>query len=421
MSAENPAVPLSSLGDDDGAYGAGETSAGVRVTRRRALGYSAVWRAVNLISGDIGRIPLCVYRRGEGGKTIDTVHPAYRLLRRKPNPYMTAFIFRRTLQAHALTEGNGYAYIVRNMVDGRPQELLLLDPDNTWAARVGGELWYVTQAPAKDSPRKRETLRIPATDMLHIRGLGFDGLAGYPVLRVLRDTIGKAIAARDYGTRYFANSARPGLVIEVPASMKEQAIRNMRESWERLHKGVDNAHRVGILRDGARLSVYDTNAKNAQLIENLNFDAREIANVFGVPAHKLGDPSRTAYNSLESENQSYLDDTLDGWFCAHEEECWDKLLSEEEKRTESHEILFTRRELARANLSARGAYYSQAVNGGWMSRDEVRREENLNPIPDGKGSVFTIPVNVAPAVAPDVAPPQDPLLPDTATTTDEGE
>lgn len=423
MSAENPAVPLSSIADGDEIFDAltgGKSSSGVRVNRKRALGYSAVWRAVNLISGDVGRLPIHVYRRNGAGKEIDTRHAAHRLLRRKPNPFMTAFVFRRTLQAHALTEGNGYAYIRRDST-ARPDELLILNPDNTWPVRVGGELWYVTRAPSLKSA-KLETLKLPATDVIHIRGLGFDGLCGYPVLRILRDTIGKAVAARDYGARYFANSARPGLALEVPAGMKEAAIKNLRESWELLHKGVDNAHRVGILRDGVRLSVYDTNAKNAQLIENLNFDSREIANVFGVPAHKLGDPSRTAYNSLESENQSYLDDTLDGWLTVHEEEYWDKLLTEDEKLFETHEILFARGQLARVNLSARGAYYSAAVNAGWLSRDEVRAAENMNPIPGGKGAVYTLPVNVAAAPAPTPATdPEPPAIPPADPTSSEGE
>lgn len=399
-SIENPSVPLSQA-TAEMFSGEVATTSGVRVGRRRALGYSAVWRAVNLIAGDVGRLRVYVLRNDGAGKGPDKSHPAYRLLRRKPNPHMTAFTFRQTLQAHALTEGNGYAYVRR--ADGLPAEILLLDPDRTYPVLVAGDLWYVTSIPRGGS--RYEMVKLPCTDVIHIKGLGYDGLVGYPVLKILRDTVGKAIAARDYGSRYFKNSARPGTVIEVPAGMKAEAVNNLRDSWERLHQGVDGAHRTAILRDGAKLVTIAANARDAQLIENLEFDAREIANVFGVPAHKVGDPTKVAYNSLESENQSYHDDTLDRWLIAHEEEYADKLLSEDEKANDTHTIEFARQELSRTNLSARGAYYSQAVMGGWLSRDEVRGFENLNPIPGGRGAAFTLPVNVQ---AIDAAPAPDP-------------
>jgi HK97 family phage portal protein len=401
---ENPAYPLSSIfeGSDvwDGLTGGESSAAGVRVNPRRALGYSALWRGVNLIAGAVGRLPMSVYKRVGKGKAIDTAHPAHRLLRRKPNPYMTAYTFRQTLQAHALLRGNGYASIRRE--GGRPVELLPLDPDKVTPVRANGELWYVVRGTAPGKRRQRaadwsNAVRLPSTDVLHIRGLGFDGLCGYDVVRILRDTIGGALAARDYGSRYFANDGRPGLVLEVPAGMKPEAVANLRASWDRMHSGVANAHKLGILRDGVKLVQIAKNARDAQLIENREFDAREIANVLGVPPHKVGDPSRTAYNSLESENQSLYDDTLDGWFVSWEEECEDKLLAEDEKADESYQVEFNRRMLLRANLAARGAYYVQAVTHGWMSADEVRAEEGSNPTPNGEGATFWRPANLLPA------------------------
>ena len=413
MSAENPAVPLSSIADGDDMFdaltGGSGTATGVRVNRNRVLGYSAVWRAVNLISGGVGRLPLGVFRYlTPRGKEPDYKHQCRRVLRR-PNEYMTPIIFRKTIQSHALLDGNGYAYIARDL-SMRPTDLLPLDPRRTWPVRVDGMLWYVTETGAMvpGKRRRREMAKIAATDVLHIPGLGYDGLCGYPVVRLLRETFGTAIAARDYGSRFFANDGRPGVAIEVPASMKLDAITNIRESWGAMHTGIQNAHKVAILREGMKLvPLGAANARDAQLLENRSFDAREIANVFGVPAHKLGDPSRTAYNSLEAENQSFLDDTLDDWLCTWEQEMERKLLTEFEKDAESHCIEFNRRALLRTNLTARGAYYSQAIQIGWKSRDEVREEEGDNPIPGGKGSEFVLPVNVAtvnPAPAADPAP-----------------
>lgn len=420
MSAENPAVPLSSIADGDDMFDTltgGKTASGARVNRKTALGLSAVWRGVNLIAGDVGRHPFRVYRYDGAGLVADPRHQAARVMRR-PNDYMTPFTFRQTLQAHALLSGNGYAYIVRDLADGRPLELLPLDPDRTWPVRANGVLWYVSQSDSPVPGRRRNAklfVKVPATDMLHVKGLGFDGLTGYPVLRILRETFGGAIASRDYGARFFRNDGSPGIALQCPAAMKETAVTNLRESWTRLHVGFDNAHRPAILRDGVTIgTVPKASAREAQLLENRSFDAREIANVLGVPPHKLGDPSRTAYNSLESENDGYHEDTLDRWFIAWEQEADWKLLTEEEKEQESHCCKFDPRPISRVPLSQRGAYYSQAITGGWLSPDECRAYENLNPRPDGKGGVFAMPANLMPVTPADPPAPTEPTDPPAA-------
>lgn len=411
MSVENPAVPLSSIGDGDDNYDTltgGPTAAGVRVTAKKALGLSAIWRGVNLIAGHVGRYPFRVYRYSGEGLQADRNHQSWRVVRR-PNDFMTPFTFRQTLQAHALLEGNGYAYIVRDLEGVRPVDLLPLDPGRTWPVRVNGELWYLYEAsdgPLPGRRRKRDWVKIPATEVLHIKGLGFDGLVGYPVRKILADTIGGAVAARDYGSKFFQNNARPGIALQVPAGFPEKAVPNLRESWEKLHRGLSNAHKTAILREGVTLAVYDTSAKTAQLVENRSFDARELANILGVPPHKLGDPSRTAYNSLESENQAYEQDTLGTWFAAWEQECDCKLLTESEKETESHCFRFDPNPLARVPIAQRGAYYVQGITTGWLSRDEVRGFENLPPLPGGAGRGFDRPVNVAPIEAPPAPEPE---------------
>lgn len=423
MSIENPAVPLSSIVEDDAMYdtltGGEHSHGGVKVSARKALGLSSVWRGVNLISGDIGRYPFTLYRYMPGtglAKQPDILHPAARVMRR-PNDYMTPFTFRETLQAHALLYGNGYAYIVRSDFDGAPLELLPLDPARTWPVRAGGELWYLSQVaePLPGKRRKKNSyVKIRSTEMLHIKGLGFDGLCGYSVLKIMRETLGGAIAARDYGGRYFKNDASPGVVIQVPAGMPERAIANLRQTWDALHIGFRNAHKIAILRDGVTLANYSkATAKDAQMLESRAFDAREVANVLGVPPHKLGDPSRTAYNSLESENQSYREDTLSRWFAVWEQECFSKLLTESEKAAGTHGFYFDPQPLSSVPLSQRGAYYSQAITGGWLAPDEARAYENLNPRLDGTGGGFSRPLNTAPTkpTAPDVTPAADPPVP----------
>ena len=374
---ENPNVPLSLDDPDDdtfAALGAERTASGSRVNRKRSLGYPAIWRAVSLISGDVAKLPLGVYRKSGRNRNLDPKHPAYKLLMRKPNDAMTAFVFKQTIMAHVLTEGNGYAYVERDGA-GRPIGLLLLNPDKVSVTRMAGALWYVYGARGGSLA---DVDKLPAADVLHIKGLGFDGLVGYPVLQYARESIGTALAARDYSARYFQNDARPGGALKHPGKLTPTARTNMRESWERLHTGLRNRHKVAILEEGVDFIPFESNARNAQLLENREFDSREIANIFGVPTHKLGDPSKVAYNSLEQENQSYYDDTLSRWLRGTAEECHDKLLSEDEKDSESHLIDFDYQEIQRADVGKQVSFVTSLVEKGVIDIDEGRAILGMN-------------------------------------------
>jgi HK97 family phage portal protein len=393
-SIENPAVPLSMAHLDDdlvdaltGAVG-GKTSSGIRINRRKALGYSAVWRAVNLISRKIAALPIKVFKASGPGKEVDKSHPAYKLLRRRPNQYMTAVVFKETLQSHALLRGNGYAYVFRD-ADARPVELLILNPEMTWPIRVNGVLSYITEIQVDDQGQT-ERRRLRAEDVIHIRGLGFDGLTGYDVISILRETLAKAIATREHGSRFFSNNAKPNLALEFPAGMKDAAVTSVINGWERMNKGLENAHKIGILREGVKLHPFSTNARDSQLTENLAFDAMDIANVFGLPPRKLGLDQGGGYNSLFEENQSVHDDTLDPWCVTWEEELDSKLLTQAEQETESHSCLFVRNAVMRSNPDQRASFYEKMVENGLMNPDEARALEDMNPMPDGVGQKFYV-------------------------------
>ena len=195
---DNPAIPLTLEEPDDAVldlFGSTAASSGVRVNRKKALGYTAVWRAVNLISGDVAKLPLGVYRLNGRNRELDKLHPSYRLLVRKPNPWMTPFVLKQTLIGHVLTEGNAYAFIDR-LPDGTPIGLYVMDPDKVTPIRVEGRLWYVY---GRKTDRVDQMDKIPSDDVIHIRGLGFDGLQGYPVIKYHVESLGTAIAARDFG------------------------------------------------------------------------------------------------------------------------------------------------------------------------------------------------------------------------------
>lgn len=396
-SIENPSTTLREAADwllD--AWGGGPSVSGVRVNRRTVLGYAAAWRAVNLISGDVAKLPLHVLRTTEDGQERDRNHPAYRLLRRKANEYLVSSDLKQIMTAHALLQGKGCAYIDRDGAS-RPKAVLLLNPEHVHVVRINGRVWFAYDAPVSKSDSSREMRMLPAEDVLHIKGLGYDGLTGYSVLELAKETFGMGIAARDYGSKFFSGGGRPSAVLEHPGQMKPEAAARLRDSWERQYSGLSNAHKTAILEEGMTLKAFGIPAKDAQLLESRQFEIREVANIFGVPPHLLGDPTRTSYGSLEQENQAYLDKCLDPWLHRWEEECWDKLLSPEEQDSESHTIEFLRQALVRANLKERGEYYAKATGGApWMTINEIRRLESMNTLDTEEADDLVLPLNMRP-------------------------
>lgn len=364
-----------------------KSDSGIKITRKTAMSYAAFWRGVTLVSSAVGKIPMFVLRRVGNGKERATDHPCYKLLRYRPNEYMTAFIFKQTLCAHLLVEGNAYAFIDRDGA-GRPVSLLPMSPDATYPVRANGILYYVTSV--QGASRK-----MPADSVLHWRGLGFDGLLGYSVIEYGKQSLGLGLAAEKYGAIFFGNNAQPSVVLEHPGRLGPKGVKNLRESWTSMHMGLDRQHRLAVLEEGMKLHPFSSTAKDAQLNELRGFEIRNIANWLGVPPHKLGDSSRVAYNSLEQENQDFLSDGLDPRMVPFEEECREKLLSEEEKNSDSHMVEFERNAFVRSDMAARANYFRAALAGApWMTVNEVRGVDNRNPIEGG--DVMRNPLNMAP-------------------------
>lgn len=390
--AATPENPRFSLNDPEAwdALNVGQpSSAGARITRQTALTLPAFWRGINLICTSVAKIPEFVYRRLGDGKQRATEHPAYRLLRYQPIPdrvETTAFDQKRVKMGHVLLKGNGYRYIFRNG-DGSPRELLLLDPDATYPARVDGRLWYVTKAAGEDR-------KLPAEDVLHWKGLGWDGLCGYDVLTYARESLGEAMAKQKYSASFFGKGARPGVIIEVPGKMVDAAKETLLKGWNRMHEGLENAHRTAILDNGAKINQLSIDADKAQLIQSREFSLIDIANILGIPPHKLGEKNSRGFSSLEQEDQNFLNECLDGWLCMIEAEDREKLLSEVEKSEDTHVVEFLREALVRADLAAQANYFRTALGGRpWMVPDEVRGKVNLNPL-GGEAAEYLNPLNM---------------------------
>ena len=388
---QSPSVPLSEAFD---LLTQGETSkTGINVTESKALGLPAFWKGINLVSRAVGKTPIAIKVRKGESKSFDRTHAAWYLLRKLPSGKntdvpMTAFIFKQTIQASVLTQGNGYAYIVRDKL-ANPMSLVLVDSNCVVPIKENGRLLYLV------SLASGEYRRIDPMDMIHIKGLSYDGITGYSVIDIMKDSLGLNLAYQINQSVFFRNGMKPGWIIEVPWRFKDQdAVNNFRQKLGKVHQGIERSHIPAILENGAKANVLNISQEDAQFLQSREFDLRMLANILFLPSSKLNDIAKVAYNSLEQENQSVLDEAYEPWFVVWEEELEFKLLTEEQKMSDSHEITFERRRLVQTPFQQRIEGYNKGVLGGWLGRDEVRQWMDLNPIPEGKGEEFFVPVNV---------------------------
>lgn len=388
---ENPSFDLNSPDAWD-ALGAQRASTGQPVSAESALTWDAWYRGVTLLALYIAKTPLHVYRKvhrstGDGRQIADD-HPAFKLLRWKANETQTAFQLQLALAGHAINRGNGYAYIWRTG-GGEPRELTILDPDKTEPAQdPSGRWWYVTEIGT-------EKRKIPPEDVLHFRGFGFDGRVGYPAYRMAKDYIGLGDAAVTFKAVRFRNQARPSVVLETEKKVDSKARQELRQDWERMHTGVQNAHRTAILDNGLKVSKLAFTAEEMQEVEQAGLTIRAAANFLGVPSSKLGDTEGVKYASKEQDDQAFLDEGLDFWFCTIEDESRDKLLTEKEKDGGDYSVEFDRTKIAQGDRTSRANYFRTATGGrGWMAPNEVRHELGMEPSSDPDADKILTPLNM---------------------------
>jgi HK97 family phage portal protein len=372
-------------------FGGAPVSAGVSVNEQTALTYSAVWAAVHLISSHIAGVPLPLYKRlPNGGKERFTKHPLYRLMHDQPNPRMGSMVFRRTLQAHKLVWGNGYAEIARNTATGQPVALWPLLPYAVEPFYEGGLLRYRVH-----NPTRPPSIFNPS-DILHIKGDSEDGIFGYSVIQRARESIGLGMAAERFGSTFFGNGSTFGGVISWPQGVNPQstaaAKKGFMEAIEAQHQGVDKAHRFLALYEGAKYERLGIPPNDAQFLETRQFQIEEICRWFNLPPHKLKHLERSTNNNIEHQGIEYVTDTLDPEWVIWEQELDLKLVSPLERTQQFYEHV--REGLLRGDAQARGEFYSKLFSLGAMSPNEIRQRENLNPV-DGGDTVY-VPLNTIP-------------------------
>ena len=361
----------------------GNSTSGKPVTERSAMQMTAVYSCVRILSEALASLPVHLYRyRSDGGKEKAIDHPLYRLLHDEPNPEMSSFVFRETLMTHLLLWGNAYAQVIRNG-KGEVVALYPLMPNRMTVDRDGrGQLYYKYTTTSDDAPTMEgTTVYLSPSDVLHVPGLGFDGLVGYSPIAMAKNAIGMAIACEEYGARFFANGAQPGGVLEHPGTIKDP--QRVRESWQSTFGGSGNAGKIAVLEEGMKYTPISISPEQAQFLETRKFQINEIARIFRVPPHMVGDLEKSSFSNIEQQSLEFVKYTLDPWVIRWEQSIYRTLFTESEKQ--EYFVKFSVEGLLRGDYATRMSGYATARQNGWMSANDIRELENLDRIPAEQG------------------------------------
>ena len=362
-------------------FSGASTYSGETVTQDTALRQPAVFACVRVISEDVASLPIKIYSRvsDKVREPIDS-HPVAKLLHSRPNSEMTPFTFKETMTAHVLLYGNAYAEIERDN-SGTPIGLWILLPENMAVEITDGKVWYVYNG----------SVRIPSDNILHIKGLGHDGILGYSPIGYARETIGMSQAMEKSGGTFFANSSRPSGVLSHPAKLSEDAAKRLRQGWDGMYSGSGNLGKTAILEEGMKWASLSIPHSDAQWLEARQYALQDICRIYRMPPHMIQDLSRATYSNIESQQIQYMQGTLMPWLRRWEEEISRKLLGVDDKSIYAE---FLAEEALRGNTIDRFAAYRTARESGWLSINEIRKRENLNSIGEA-GDQYIQPLNFA--------------------------
>ena len=376
--------PKNGLSGSQYSFFFGGTTSGKAVNERSSMQMTAVYACVRILSEAIAGLPLHLYRYTDDGKKEKAIdHPLYRILHDEPNPEMSSFVFRETLMSHLLLWGNAYAQIIRN---GKGEVIALypLMPNRMTVDRDStGKLYYKYSKGSDESNvlGKPQEVTLSPSDVFHIPGLGFDGIVGYSPIAMAKNAVGMAIACEEYGASFFANGAAPGGVLEHPGTIKDP--KKVKESWTSTYAGTGNAHKIAVLEEGMKYTPISISPEQAQFLETRKFQINEIARIFRVPPHMVGDLEKSSFSNIEQQSLEFVKYTLDPWVVRWEQSIARLLFNEAEKK--SLFAKFNVDGLLRGDYVSRMNGYAIGRQNGWMSANDIRELEDLEPIPSEQG------------------------------------
>lgn len=368
----------------------GISNAGETVNARTAMQLTAVYACIRVLSESIAQLPLQLYRI-DGDKRIKAIdHPLYFLLHDEPNPEMTSFNWREALMMNLLVFGNGYSQIIRNG-KGQPIALYPLMSDKMKVSRdeKTGKIYYEYTFSDKEvstAKEQQETVRLEPSEVFHVPGMGFDGLVGYSPLAMAKQAIGTGLACEKYGAKFFVNSAIPTGVLEHPNVLNQETAERLRESWNDIYGGSGKAGRVAVLEQGMTYKPISITPEQVQFLQTRKFQTGEIARIFRVPGHMIGDLDRATYSNIEQQSIEFVKYTLDPWLTRWEQAIQRQLLTPEEKKT--YYTRFNVDGLLRGDYQSRMNGYAVGRQNGWFSTNDIRDLENMERIPEEQGGDF---------------------------------
>lgn len=380
VSQQPPGWIVRGYGDD--------TYAGEPVTIEGSLTVTAVLAGFTILAEDTSSLPLLFLHRLSRGKERATSHRYYALMHDEPNPEHTSMVFREILAGHLVGWGNFYGQLIWDR-KGVVQEIWPLRPDRMKVFREAGIRKYLYRSVKGIERAFRQD------EILHIPAFGFDGLTGLSRIGQARNAIGLSIAAEKYGSKFFANDARPGVVLKHPGTLDDDAYLRLKSDWKKMHQGVNNSHNPAILEEGMSLEEIGIPPEDAQFLQTRQFQVAEVARIFRIPPHMIGDVQKsTSWGSgIEQQELGYLSHTLRPWLTRIEQQLNKDLLLSSEKQEYLFEHLTD--VMLRTDTTARFTAYAQAITNGFMTRNEAREKENWNPI-DGLDKPL-VPLNMSDA------------------------
>ena len=369
------------------------TASGVSVNESTALKFSPVFAAVRKISETIASLPLFVYREGEKGKKKDTKHPLYPILHSRPNPEETRMQMWEALMAHLLLWGNCYCHIQQDLM-GRPIALWPLDPSRMEVKRPDPKGPLVYQYRMTDSG---EPVNFPPWEILHIGGLGFNGLSGYSIISLAREGIATGLAYEEYSGRFFSNNATPAGYLEVPGVLSDQTTKTIRQDWYANYGGVSKSQLIGVIGQGMKFNPISVTAQDAQFLESRKFTVTEVCRWFNIAPHMIFDLERSTNNNIEQQSLESVIYTFRPWCVRIEQAIKNKLITEDNVSVE-HRL----EGLLRGDTAARTAYYTAGRQWGWLSVNDIRELESMELVDNG--DEYLVPMNMTEAGTPPPEP-----------------
>jgi HK97 family phage portal protein len=356
------------------------SKSGVAMDEKLSMNLIIVYACVRLLSETVASLPWFVYRRKKDGKEKASDHILYKLLHDSPNPSMTSFTYRQLMMVDILLWGNHFSEVVRDK-DYQVKELWPLQPNRM---QVKGTM----HTPAYlYTPEGQEQKTYNSSNILHIAGLSFDGIQGYPPLTIMREAVGLGMALEEFGGTFFRNGTNIGGIVTHPKVLSEKAKINLQASLD-AKTGVGMSNKLMLFEEGMTYSKIGIPPEDAQFLQTRQFQVTEIARFFNVPPHMVGDLTRSTNNNIEEQAIEFVTYTLRPWLVRIEQEIQRTLVTEKEKSKVFSEFLVDG--LLRGNTVARTTALQIQRQNGIINADEWREIENKNPIQDGTGKKYLV-------------------------------